>query len=179
MLKYKVGNLITAAQTGEISVLCHQANCFHAMAAGIAPQIAKAFPEAEEADFATIKGDKFKLGHNSFASATITKKRWWWRNTSEHLLLVNMYGQYGTGGVATDYKALRSCINSLAEDLSWTIWSGGMKIGMPKIGCGLGGGDWSIVEKIIEEELHGFDVTIYVLKAEDIQFMQDKGDVRW
>jgi len=43
-----------------------------------------------------------------------------------------------------------------------------MKVGLPKIGAGLGGGDWSIISKIIEEELGEFDVTIYVLDEKEI-----------
>lgn len=34
------------------------------------------------------------------------------------------------------------------------------QIAMPKIGCGLGGGDWSVVSKIIEEYA-GFEVLVY------------------
>jgi O-acetyl-ADP-ribose deacetylase (regulator of RNase III) len=38
----------------------------------------------------------------------------------------------------------------------------GKKIGLPLIGAGLAGGDWTIIEKIIEEELEGEDVTVVV-----------------
>lgn len=34
---------------------------------------------------------------------------------------------------------------------------------MPKIGCGLAGGDWTIVSQIIEEELAGVKVYVYEL----------------
>jgi hypothetical protein len=37
------------------------------------------------------------------------------------------------------------------------------KIGFPKIGCGLAGGDWKVVSQIIETIFDGFDVTIYEL----------------
>ncbi len=36
----------------------------------------------------------------------------------------------------------------------------GKFIGMPKLGAGLAGGDWNIIEKIIEEELRGEYVVI-------------------
>ena len=36
----------------------------------------------------------------------------------------------------------------------------GKKIGLPLIGCGLAGGDWSTVSHIIREELKGEDFTI-------------------
>ena len=33
----------------------------------------------------------------------------------------------------------------------------GRKIGYPKIGAGLAGGDWEVIEKIIDAELEGED----------------------
>ena len=36
----------------------------------------------------------------------------------------------------------------------------GKHIGLPKIGCGLAGGSWSIVSKIIRDELWECNVTI-------------------
>ena len=40
----------------------------------------------------------------------------------------------------------------------------GQRIGLPKIGAGLAGGDWEVIEKIIEEELAGENVSIVVLE---------------
>lgn len=34
------------------------------------------------------------------------------------------------------------------------------RLGLPKIGAGLAGGNWNIIRKILEEELEGLDVTI-------------------
>ena len=42
------------------------------------------------------------------------------------------------------------------------------KVGLPKIGAGLAGGDWKIIETMIESVLHDCDVTIYVLNKEEI-----------
>jgi O-acetyl-ADP-ribose deacetylase (regulator of RNase III) len=36
----------------------------------------------------------------------------------------------------------------------------GKHIGLPKVGAGLAGGDWSIIEKIIIKELKDFKVTV-------------------
>ena len=38
------------------------------------------------------------------------------------------------------------------------------RIGYPKIGAGLAGGDWSIIEKIIDEELQGTDHTLVIFE---------------
>jgi O-acetyl-ADP-ribose deacetylase (regulator of RNase III) len=36
----------------------------------------------------------------------------------------------------------------------------GQRVGLPKIGCGLAGGDWNVVEFIMAEELTDVDLTI-------------------
>jgi O-acetyl-ADP-ribose deacetylase (regulator of RNase III) len=41
----------------------------------------------------------------------------------------------------------------------------GKRIGLPKIGAGLAGGDWSTIEAIIQEELAGENVAIVEYKA--------------
>ena len=69
MIEYIVGNLIEAAQVGDVDVIGHQANCYCAMGAGIAPQIAEAFPDALAADNETIPGDMEKMGTYSMGQA--------------------------------------------------------------------------------------------------------------
>lgn len=150
MIKYKKGDLIKAAKKGEVDVIAHQCNCFNNMGAGIAPQIAKAFPNAKAVDEATNKGDKTKLGTISFDNTT-------------SVLVVNLYGQFGwwkrkDGKINTEYNHLK---NSLVEMSK--ILPADAKVGLPKIGCGLGGGNWSTVSKLIEETLGNFDVTVYEL----------------
>jgi O-acetyl-ADP-ribose deacetylase (regulator of RNase III) len=157
-LKYKVGCLIEAAQSLEVQVIAHQCNCHNTMGSGIAPLIAKAFPSAEQADNRTVAGDIRKLGH--YTHATI------WLEYFEDLEIFNLYGQYNfTRGLATDYEALRSALRGMSfRLLGWNLLS----IGLPKLGAGLGGGDWRVIEGIIREELDGFDVTIYVLDEGEI-----------
>lgn len=153
MLKYKKGDLIQAAKSGEVNVIAHQCNCFNNMGAGIAPQIKKAFPEAWLADNATEKGDKEKLGRLSYAK-------------SGDVLVFNLYGQYGwwkqkDDSLNTDYNMLRKSLEQMSRMLF--AKRNEVKIGLPRIGCGLGGGNWEIVSQIIEEEFSDFDVTIYDL----------------
>lgn len=160
-LKYKVGCLIEAAKEGNVDIIMHQCNCFNAMGAGIAPLIANAFPEAEDADNLTAAGDIEKFGSYSTGSS------------EEYFIdIVNLYGQFRTSwnGVATDYPALRSAIKHYRQSDDLRQWSCGVKIGLPKIGAGLGGGDWDIISQIIEEELvaYDYDVTIYVLNESEI-----------
>lgn len=74
--------------------------------------------------------------------------------------VINAYTQYdyGTDKINLDYDALRLCLRKI------NMLCDGLDIGLPKIGCGLAGGDWNIVSKIIEEELQDCkSVTIYIL----------------
>lgn len=57
------------------------------------------------------------------------------------------------------YDALRTCLKGLAVHAT----SRGASVHMPRIGCGIGGGSWPEVEKIVAEELEGIDVTVYDL----------------
>lgn len=139
------GNLIEMSD--KFDVIGHGCNCFCTMGAGIAKAIKEKFPEAYEVDLATQPGEHGKLG-------TISRTK----NTSP--IIVNCYTQYryGKGKTHCDYEALRSCMKEIK-----TLFHG-KKIGLPRIGCGLAGGEWEIVRPIIAEELSGEDVTIVVFE---------------
>ena len=144
MIRYITGDLVK--QSGEFDVIAHCANCYCVMGSGIAPQIKAKFPEAYAADCATKKGDLNKLGTISYSETTKP-------------IIVNLYGQFDytgrrSGKMDLDYDAIRSALKLMKEKFS------GKTFGMPKIGSGLAGGDWSIIEKIIEEEMIGEYVTI-------------------
>lgn len=165
-MTYRVGDLISAAQSGEINVIAHCCNCMNTMKSGIAPKIASAFPEALAADQMTTRGDRAKLGTLSSAFS------------KNGLLVYNLYGQYTftgrrEGKMDLDYWALRSALSAMAVSLHakcriLDMSTHDLKIGLPKIGAGLAGGDWNIISKMIEGRLRDFDVTIYVLKESEI-----------
>lgn len=151
MLEYKTGDLIAAFKAGEIGVIAHQSNCFCTMGSGVALSIKKNFPDAYMADCRTVKGDKRKLGT-------------WTSTVTKYGPVFNLYGQfdYGKDGARyTKYEALYSAMNDMARVLRTVNFNG--KIGLPKIGCGTAGGNWSIVSMIIEEVLSDWEVIIYEL----------------
>jgi len=157
MLKVVTGNLIDAAKNGEVNVIAHCCNCMCNMGAGIAPQIKRAFPYAYAADLDTAAGDQSKLGSFSLGVP---------EEVSDPLVY-NLYGQYRYGyngkGRQLDYDALYDALIAMANDL--LLRGKGLKIGLPMIGAGLAGGNWAIIEVMIEETLvkTGHDVTIYKL----------------
>ena len=144
MIRYIDGDLVRDAENYDVIV--HGCNCFCTMGSGIAPQIKKKFPEAYAVDCATTSGDKSKLGTITFTESTKP-------------IVVNLYSQFGFNGrthgeIDVDYDAIRSGMKLIKEKFS------GKFIGMPKLGSGLAGGSWEIIEKIIEEELQGEYVVI-------------------
>lgn len=56
------------------------------------------------------------------------------------------------------YSAIRSCLKEVANKAQELKAS----VHMPRIGAGLGGGDWDIIEKIIEEELCEKNIEVFV-----------------
>jgi O-acetyl-ADP-ribose deacetylase (regulator of RNase III) len=152
------GNLLDAFDHCDVDVIAHQCNCFCNMGSGIAPQIAKRYPGAQAVDSATIKGDSDKLG--TFTRAVIPRTVYGYG--IKEGIVYNLYGQYGYGGngVNTKYECLKQAMQKMQQQLKDESNEG--IIGLPLIGCGLGGGDWEVVSEIINEAFTN-EVHIYVL----------------
>ena len=150
-MKTVQGDLIKLALAGEFDVIVHGCNCFCTMGAGIAKTIKQKFPAAYQADLATAKCKKSKLGQISYATIELPTNK---------LIVVNGYTQYHWKGygVKADYEAIRQVFKAIKDNFS------GLRIGYPAIGAGLAGGDWSIIAKIIETELAGENHTFVEYK---------------
>lgn len=161
MLTIIKGDLIKAFKSGQVNVIAHQCNCYCTMGAGLAKSIKQKYPEAYEADLYTEDIDpQVKLGSYSY---TVIKTE---SLLDEHGMIFNLYGQlgYGTKSQQTDYNALRNSLRSMCKFLQ--LKAEPVRVGLPcNLGCGLAGGDWSIVSQIIKEELcdQGMYVLIYQL----------------
>ena len=141
------GDLIQLALDGEFDVIIHGCNCQCTMGAGIARSIKNTFPEAFQADMETTKGDRDKLG--TISTATMERNG----NT---ITIVNGYTQFHWrgSGVFVDYDAIRDVFAAVKSRFP------GQRIGYPRIGAGLAGGDWEKIEKIIVRELDGENHTL-------------------
>lgn len=134
IVKYIDGNIVKLFLEGNH--VAHGCNCFHLMGAGVAGQLAKAYPPILEVDKSdTFLGDTEKLGY--FTKATGKKGQF----------CFNLYTQFDPGR-NLDYGALANSminLNKWAENLLVppTVY-------MPRIGCGIAGGDWEKVKTIID-----------------------------
>jgi O-acetyl-ADP-ribose deacetylase (regulator of RNase III) len=78
-------------------------------------------------------------------------------------VVINMITQanYGRdGNKYVSYDAIHNCFAQLNH--CPTIHAGGLAI--PKIGAGLGGGDWKAIEAIINSVTPNLDITVYSLE---------------
>jgi len=88
------------------------------------------YPQAYQADLNTEFADPEKLGtYTSWAGLSLHKDK--------PVTVINAYGQFGCGidKRRTAYEALEKALTKVNKDFPEGT------IGMPKIGCGLAGGD--------------------------------------
>ena len=135
MLKKIKGDLLDMADRGEFDYIVHGCNCFNAMGAGIARQIADRYPNVQEADLKTARGSIMKLGNFTYGY-------------SSTCAIINAYTQYGTSADGSDvfeYEAFALVLKKILHEF------GGKRYGLPYIGMGLAGGDRKVILSIIED----------------------------
>lgn len=152
-ITYVIGCLFDAADKQNVDVIAHQANCFKIMGSGFAAALRLRHPAAESIDLIDRRQPSERLGH--FTNVRV----------AGGTMVFNLYGQYRPGK-NTDYTALRCSISAMAEYLK--KGKPDARIGLPLIGCGVGGGDWKIVSTILKQELCDFDFCVYVLDQKNI-----------
>lgn len=148
MINYIEGNVFES----HGSVLVHGCNCFQRMGSGVAKMVKEVYPEAFQADMENSSyGDRAKLG--TFTHA-VTRHYIY----KTPLIVVNAYTQfnYGTMQLQVDYGAMSEVMKKVK-----TMF-GDKSISMPRIGSGLAGGDWTVIEQILNKIF--FDKTINVYK---------------
>lgn len=89
---------------------------------------------------------------------------------SNDLSIMHMIAQHGYGPSTKPrirYAALKACLDELAE----TALKHRATVHMPRIGSGQAGGNWGIIQELIDEALvlHGIDVTVYDLPSSELE----------
>jgi O-acetyl-ADP-ribose deacetylase (regulator of RNase III) len=154
-MKYVDGDLLEMFEAGEFDLIAHGCNCRKKMKSGIAGQIVKKYPIVEERDKLTSNSLGTKLGCVDFIHLPNSR------------IIANAYTQLNYGRdentVYVDYNAVRECFLKIERYVSnlERLHNKNIRIGIPKIGCGLAKGDWNVVESILEEDSFQFiDLTV-------------------
>ena len=148
-MKHTKGDALKVFEESQSAVLIHQVNCQGVMGGGIAKQIRDKYPMhyADYEECISHFGGDEMFGEYFFTVVNPTRS------------IVGLFSQfdYGTDTRHTNYAAFTKAI---CEMIDWL--TDGVDIIIPKyIGCGLGGGDWNIIEQILldVESMYGVEFT--------------------
>lgn len=149
-LKYKRGDLLAPSNTEEI--IAHGCNASNSFGSGVAGAIKFRYPEVKKAYHNKNNKYGLKLGDVQFVEVAGGK------------IIVNMITQQRYGYDKQRYVDYDAIKKSMGQVLAYAE-AIGCSVAIPKIGAGLGGGDWSIIEGIIVELLTTYNVgvTVYEL----------------
>lgn len=141
-MKTVQGDLIEKVSAGEFDAIIHGCNCRCTMGAGIARKLASTWPAVQQADDSTAGEHHYKLGSFSVC------------HLPAGILVFNAYTQLNPGQ-CLDMEALKTSMDRISR-----LLAPGVRIGIPKIGCGIAGGDWAVVGPAISERFEGHDLTV-------------------
>lgn len=146
MIEYVTGDLLKS----DCDVIAHGVNCSGGFASGVAGQIAKVFPLAKDRYQRKYHDDGWFLGDVQFNTMP-------WSG----VIIANCATQrdYGRDGkVYVDYDAIANVMRKL---LTYSV-TNDFSIAIPKIGAGLAGGDWEVIEQIINSVFDAREIYVYV-----------------
>lgn len=152
-MNYIKGNLFDS----KADVLCHQVNLYGVMGGGIAAEVRERFPDA----YRKYKNfcSEYKFSEQLLGTSLIVKT-----DATEKQYIANCFCQNESSkdGCLTNYEKMRECFIYV---INWMKQNGKKSVAFPyKIGCGIAGGDWNIVEKIIEDVFKDIEVEIWELE---------------
>ena len=131
-IKFTSGDLLADE---ELEAVAHGCNCVGLMGAGIAKSIAERYPKMYEEYRDLCKQKKFNLG-DIFV----------WRSDNGKYVF-NLATQSHTGPNAK-YTAIQKSIRKM---LDYASQHNIINIGVPRIGCGIGGLNWNMVSTILKD----------------------------
>ena len=162
------GNILDAG-INDVTAILHQVNCKGVMGAGLAKEIKKKYPVVYDY-YHRLCCDRHYNPPFMISSPLLGRIQVVWPDnhlvgeSPQYPAVVNLFAQdgYGRGKRFTDYYALEKCLKEVNKRFH------GERVAIPYgMSCGLAGGDWSVVSRLIEENLR--DCKVYVYKLTEKQ----------
>lgn len=150
-MKFLKGNIVDAPE----GIIGQQVNCQMVMGSGLAKSIRDKYPRVYDEYIAVMGASPIKHRLGRCQIVEVIRNR---------LYVANLFGQYDFGFkkmLYTDYTALGMALRNLQR---WRTTSGhdNLPVYLPNgLGCGLGGGDWKIVEGIIRDAVPDANIVRY------------------
>lgn len=152
IIEYKKANLLDCKE----KLIAHGCNAKGVMGSGVAGAIRKKYPGAYE-----VYRERFKT-HGLLLGSCVR-----FRSLVDNKIIYNLITQENFGNVAeiryVSYDAIERCFSSLDFTIRNVKNMEGHGLAIPKIGAGLGGGNWNIIETIINETTPSVDIVVYEL----------------
>lgn len=136
--------------------VCHGCNAVGGFGSGVAGQIARKFPRARSAYIERHKTLGHVLGDVQFVYQFDRGGKYIVNCITQHNYLPR-------GICHANYEAIDTCMRKVKA------YAGERSIALPKIGCGLAGGSWDVVEKILNKVFEDRDVFVYSLEDDQPQ----------
>lgn len=154
------GDATCPVQANGHQMVAHVVNDRGGWGSGFVLAVSKRWPQAERDYRAWAKAGRSRAEFSTpfqLGEVLISK-------VAKDLSIAHMLAQHGYIGpdnpTPLSYEALAQCLRKLAV----LAVAHEASIHMPRIGAGLGGGDWSQIKRIIERELGHLPVCIYTLR---------------
>jgi O-acetyl-ADP-ribose deacetylase (regulator of RNase III) len=144
----------TSPHAKGVKIIAHICNDRGGWGKGFVMAISRRWPQAEEAYRAWYR-DRAK---NDFGLGAVL-----FIQVEEYIWVANMVAQHGMTGSSEGppirYESVEECLGKVATKAKEL----GASAHMPRIGCGLAGGKWELIEPIIVKTLcdKGVAVTVY------------------
>lgn len=118
-------------------IVVHQVNCVGKMNTGLSKQIKDKYPQLFK---------DYRERCMMFDYTELLGTNYYYED--ENIIIVNMFSQnnYGTEARQTNYEAMATCLDKIRK-----MYPTQTIVAPYRIGCGLGGGDWNIVSKLLEK----------------------------
>lgn len=156
-IQYKIGDA-TSPQADGPCIIVHVCNDIGGWGRGFVVALSNKWkePEREYREWYRRKSEpSFELGQVQFVEV------------EAQLWVANMIGQRDTrrrgGRPPVRYEAIREGLGRVAD----FAHDHSASVHMPRIGCGLAGGDWAEVERLIKDTLCGRSISVTVYDLPD------------
>jgi len=154
-ISYITGDATNPIGQGN-KIICHVCNDIGLWGKGFVLALSKKWTAPQQQFLNWYKGrtnNSFELGQAHFVKVETSPDGIW---------VANMIGQHKVRSSKTGppirYEAVEKCLEAVRQKAkNWEA-----SIHMPRIGCGLAGGEWTEIEAIIIKQLSVYDVPVFV-----------------
>ena len=151
-INYLKGDATAPSVRGN-KIIAHVCNDLGGWGKGFVLEISKRWEEPEI---------QYRAWHKNRSKNDFALGRVQFVQVDKYITIANMIGQRGmkTGsmGVPVRYGAIRDCLNLVAGRALEINAS----VHMPRIGCGLAGGKWELVEPLIIDTLISREIPVFI-----------------